>query len=252
MHYAQKHLTNYNFFMAEKFFDLFQNKQRKDYLSLEDELTKYSDCIIVVLESESAYSELGAFAMKDELAQIMLVVNDKAFSESKSFISLGPVAKVNRISKFGPTIYTDLKSILSIAPEISKRLSKIKKGKLIKIDIRSYEQFSQISPKIRMAFILDLLSLLHPLSHQELISVLKEIYGPDKSYDINVELALLMALDLIKQIDDYYVRTAGDYGRFLRFYTINEISLRAQIINHYHKYARFKASILRKKLEKAK
>ena len=80
----------------------------------------------------------------------MLVVNDKNFSESESFISLGPVAKIDRISKFGPTIYTDIKSILSIAPEISKRLSKIKKGKITKISIRSYEEFSKISPKIKM------------------------------------------------------------------------------------------------------
>lgn len=242
-------MPDYNFFIAEQFFKLFQNRQGKDLLSLEDQLAKYSDCIILVLESESAYSELGAFAIKDELAKIMLVVNDKNFSERESFISLGPVAKVDRISKFGPTIYTDIKSILSIAPEISKRLGKIKKGKITKISIRSFEEFSKISPKIKMAFVLDVLSLLHPLSHQELISVLKEIYGPDNSYDINVELSLLMALNLIELIDDHYVRKAGDYGRFLRFYTINEISLRSQIINHYHKYAKFKASILRKKLK---
>lgn len=100
-----------------------------------------------------------------------------------------------------------------------------------------------------MAFLLDVLWLLHPLSYQELISVLKEIYGPDNNYDINIELSLLRALDLIERIEDYYLRKTGDYRRFVKFYSINEISLRAQIINHYHKYANFKASILRKRLK---
>jgi len=237
--------------MAESFFELFQNKRGKDLLSLEDKLAEYSDCIIVVLESESAFSELGAFAIKDELAEIMLVINDKRFAGSESFISLGPIAKVDRISKFGPTIYTDMKSILAAADEISNRLARIKKGKITKIHMRSYEEFSKISPKIRMVFLLDILSLLHPLSHKELISFLKEVYGPDNSYDINVELSLLRALDLIGQIDGYYVRKAGDHGRFIKFYYINEMTLRAQIINHYHKYSRHRASILRKNLEAA-
>lgn len=143
MQYAQKHLKNYNFFMADTFFDFFHNRENKDLLSLEDKLAQYSDCIILVLESESAYSELGAFAIKDELAKIMLVINDKQFLKSKSFISLGPVAKVDRVSKFSPTIYTDLKSILSIMPEISTRLKKLKKRRITKINIRSYEEFSK-------------------------------------------------------------------------------------------------------------
>ncbi len=251
MQYAQKHLTEYNFFVAESFFDLFQNRQGKDLLSLEDQLAKYSDCIIVVLESESAFSELGAFAIKDDLAKIMLVINDKAHLGETSFISLGPIAKIDKISKFGTTIYTNIKSILSAAPEITQRLSKIKKGKIIKISVRSYDEFTTISPKIRMVFLLDLLSLLQPLSHQELISVLKEVYGPHNSYDVNVELSLLMALKMIQQLDGYYVRKAGDYGRFIKFYPLNETSLRAQIINHYHKYSKFRASILNKKLESA-
>ena len=248
MDYAKKHLKKYNFFIAEKFFDLFQDGEGKDLLSLEDQLAEYSDCIIIVLESESAFAELGAFAIKDNLAKIMLVINDKKFNKSESFIIQGPLAKVDRVSKFGKTIYTDIKSILSIAPSISERLSKIEKKKISKIDIKSYENFSKISPKIKMVFLLDIVSLFHPISHQELISILKYIYGSGHSYDINVEISLLRALDLIEKIDDYYVRKSGDYSRFIRFYSTNEVFLRSQVINHYHKYAKFRASILRKKL----
>jgi hypothetical protein len=248
MDYAKIHLKKYNFFIAEKFFDLFQDGEGKDLLSLENQLAKYSDCIIIVLESESAFSELGAFAIKDDLAKIMLVINDKRFNTSKSFIKLGPLAKVDKISKFGPTIYTDIKSILSVAPSISSRLAKIEKKKISIIDIQTYGKFLKISPKIKMVFLLDIVSLFHPISHHELIFILKHIYGKSHSYEINVELGLLRALDLIEQIDGYYVRKLKDYVRFVRFYPINEVSLRSQIINHYHKYSKFRAEILRKKL----
>ena len=249
MDYAKIHLKKYNFFIAEKFFDLFQDGEGKDLLSLEDQLAEYSDCIILVLESESAFAELGAFAIKDDLAKIMLVVNDKEFNKSESFIKLGPLAKVDKVSKFGPTIYTDIKSILSIAPSISKRLAKIEKKKISIIDIRTYDKFLKISPKIKMVFLLDIVSLFHPISHHELIFILKHIYGQSHSYEINVELGLLRALNLIRQIDGYYVRKLKDYVRFVRFYPINEVLLRSQIINHYHKYSKFRAEILRKKLE---
>jgi hypothetical protein len=249
MDYAKIHLKKYNFFIAEKFFDLFQDGEGKDLLYLENQLAKYSDCIIIVLESESTFSELGAFAIKDDLAKIMLVINDKRFNTSKSFIKLGPLAKVDKISKFGPTIYTDIKSILSVAPSISSRLAKIEKKKISIIDIQTYDKFLKISPKIKIVFLLDIVSLFHPISHHELIFILKHIYGKSHSYEINVELGLLRALDLIEQIDGYYVRKLKDYVRFVRFYPINEVSLRSQIINHYHKYSKFRAEILRKKLE---
>ena len=47
MSYAKKHLKKYNFFIAEQFFEIFQNKEGNDLLSLEDQLTKFCDCIII-------------------------------------------------------------------------------------------------------------------------------------------------------------------------------------------------------------
>lgn len=77
---------------------------------------------------------------------------------------------------------------------------------------------------------------------------MKEFYGVH-SFDINVEISLLIALSLIEKIDDYYVRVSRDYGRFISFYGINEISLRANIINHYHKYSRYRSHILKMKIK---
>lgn len=248
MTYAKKYLKNYHFFMAESFFEVFKSKEQYDLLSLENQLADFCDCIIIVLESESAFAELGAFAIKKELSKIMLVINDDNFQKTQSFIQLGPIAKVDAVSKFRPTLHSDLKSILSIAPDIAERLKTIERKKNKKLDIGTFDNFSGLLPKDKMLFLLDLISLFHPIRYRELIYLLKEFYG-EHNFNINIEMGLLKALGLIFQYDDYYVRDARDHERFIELKTVQEISLRASIINHYHKYSRERAAILRKKIE---
>jgi hypothetical protein len=247
MTYADKHLKTYNFFIAEHFFQVFENKGGKDLLSLEDQLAKFCDCIIVVLESEGAFSELGAFTIKDDLAKMMLIINDRKFIHSKSFISQGPIAKIDRVSKFKPTIYASISSILTAIPAIVERLKRISKQTNTRLSVQNFNAFRALAPKHKMLFILDLISILHPVNRQELIYTLKYIYG-DNSYDISVELGLLMAMRLIQSIDGYYVRISGDFGRFIRFKSINETLVRSNIVNHYHKYFSDRCLILRKKI----
>ena len=141
-----------------------------------------------------------------------------------------------------------MESILATMPIIITKLKLITRQKNVNVNIGSNKEFSTLPPKIKIVFLLDILSLLHPLTHQELIWILKEVYG-DYSFDINVEISLLIALSLIEKIDDCYVRVCGDYGMFIKFYGVNEISLRANIINYYHKYSKYKSSILKKKIK---
>ena len=247
MDYAKKHLKQFNFFIAEKFFEVFQNAEDIDLLSIEDQLSKYSDCIIIVLESESAFTELGAFAIKEDIAKMVLVVNSIDYEKSKSFISLGPISKINKISRFKPSIHTDLRSILTIAPELSKRLSTIERKYNKKTVLSDFEAFSSSSPKIKMYFLHDIITLFHPLTHSEIISILTNFYG-DNEFKIHTELNLLIVLGFIQKIDDYFVKNTDERYLFFRFFGMDETSLRSEIINHYHKYAKHRTSILHKKI----
>ena len=96
LQYANRNLKSYRFFMAEDFFNLYERRMQKDLLSVEGDIAKFCDCLIVFIESASAIAELGAFATHDELSKIMLAVNDDEHRNSDSFISLGPIAKINR------------------------------------------------------------------------------------------------------------------------------------------------------------
>lgn len=243
MNYASKHLTEFQFFLAEDFFRAFPNEERHDLLAIEDRLSFYSDCIFIVLESESTFAELGAFAIKNSLAKNILVINDRKFINDDSFISLGPLAKVGKISRFKPIIYTNLDAILKCIPDVQKRLSKIQRSNRKRFTVKSNKEFNELPGKVKMLLLLDLINIFHPISHKELIAVLEKLFGID-NYDIFFELGLLEALKLVFRVKSFYLRARGDTRYFFKFGNVNLIKYRSTIINHYHKYYWPKARIL--------
>lgn len=247
MRYAKKHLKKFQFFMAEKVFELFGKTNNIDLLSLEARLLDFCDCVLLVLESESTYAELGAFAIDKKLAKNMLVINDIDFEACPSFISLGPLAKINKVSLFRPVIYTNLKSILRAVPELKHRLSKIEKKNRKRFPLKHFREFQKAPAKVRMLFLLDLITFFQPLKHKEIIGLLKTYYG-DHNFDIHLDLHLLNALSLAIMFEGYYMRPADNQRLFFDYQGLNEISVRSVVINHYHKYSRERATILKHKV----
>jgi hypothetical protein len=243
--YAKSHLKQFQFFIAESVFNLSGHKDI-DLLSLEKLLLGFCDCVLIVLESQSTFSELGAFAIEDDLVKNMLVINDINFKDSTSFISLGPLAKVNKESRFGPVIHVDLKSILRAAPEISKRLSITEKKKKKRFHLGDFRKFQEAPAKVRMLFLLDMITFFQPLTHKEIISILTAYYG-DQSFKVNLDLHLLNALGLTTTIEGYYMRPTDNQRLFFAYYGLNEISVRSDVVNHYHKYSRERVSVLKDK-----
>lgn len=250
MEYAQKYLKNFQFFMAEKFFEVFQKEQDQDidFLTIENKIAKYCDCIIIVLESDSTFAELGAFATNDDLTEIILAINDVRHISSKSFISLGPLAKIQKRSKFKPILHTDLRSIVTKAPEINLRLSKIKRTYGKRVEIKDYSDFTELKPKDRMYFLLDMVTMFFPITKKELISLLNYFYG-NYYFDIHVDITLLSTLGFVNRINEYYVKSLGESKYFFKYYGLNTVSLRSQVINHYHKYLGDKLTILGERIK---
>ena len=243
--YAQKHIKYAHFFIAEKFFEVFTNKNKKDLLSLEDKLAEYSDCIIILLESESTFAELGAFAIKSELAKIMLAVNDIKYQNSAtpSFITLGPLAKLNKSSKFKPVIYSNLQSILTIIPVLEKRLEQIERKYRISYNVQNYSGWKNLSPKIRMFLLHDIILLFNPITISELVSLLVFLWGQN-NYEIHMEVAMLKALNMIKESDEYLLHNPTSINLYFDYPGINILKLKSYIINHFHKYSKVRKKII--------
>jgi hypothetical protein len=246
--YAEKNLHQYKFYQAEQAFVALGELEQKDLLSLEGEFSKYTDCIIIILESPGAFAELGAFAMKENIAEILLLINEKQYEKETSFINLGPIKKTNKHSKFGKCIYADFDRLLLSAGEIEERLnSKLKRVKNKSFNLSTFSELDDKDHKIKMLFYCDLIALFSPISKKEFHYLLKEIYGKQNDYTMKIEFGMLEALHLIesKKIgnEEVYCRSLNDKFYFYDF-ALNLDSLRAEVVNYYSKYFKKKLPIL--------
>ncbi len=241
--YAYLHHPTYNFFKAEEYFKIADKNGKIDLLSIEDNIAKYCDCLIIFVESASSIAELGAFANSDELSRIMLVINNKEYANSNSFISFGPIAKINKVSDFKPVIHADMKSVLTKISDINNRLLKIKRKNARRVNISTYKKFTYSTPKIRLLFLYELISLFSPLSFGELIDILRFIYNKN-NYNIRTEINLLLTLKLIENQNNYFYTNYYKHQYFFRYEGINIVSVRASNINHFHKYSRDRLTLL--------
>ncbi len=251
--YADKYLKSFQFFMAEDFFSFFDNSKRINLLSLEADLCKYSDCTIIILEGASAFAELGAFSLHNDLVQQVLIVNETRYKDKDSFIVRGPIAKVNSESLFTPTIHADFDTILSSVVNIESSLEKIKRFKVEDINLRTLDDLVRCKYKNRLLFIADLISFFGPIREFEILGVLAEIYKPRvvfKDFEVlfgiklcnllKREIALLVALKLVKKKGVFYHRVSGDNWLYYKYPGIVPGELRADVIVLFNKRSKMR------------
>jgi hypothetical protein len=243
LEYARRHIADIEFFLAEDYFAVHDGRLANDLLSMENEIAEYADCLIIFMESESALTELGAFCNSRELARIILAVNDKAHEHSQSFISLGPIAMLNRVSKFRPVLHSSLSMVTKDANKIEARLRSAHSQRATKFGISDKRQFELAAKKLRLLFLYELIALFGPLTHQELISVL-EISLNGGGFEIRTELAMLRTLELVTQESNLYFHSPAKLQRFLRFRGMDVNRARASVLRAYHKAYRGRMDLL--------
>lgn len=219
MQYARKNIKGINFFTAEKLFDTMEDHESTDLLSIESKLTNYSDCILIILESPGAFTELGAFSYPDKLAKKILVINNRKYESEESFINQGPIKKIDKVSEFKKCIYANFENLGASINEISKRIDKLTYQKRRPIDISSQELIEK-EHKFRLYLLHDLISIMYPITHSELIGLVKNIYG-DLKQNVNFDLDLLTALDFVEKYEGYYIKKSTIQNLFLQYGNFN-------------------------------
>lgn len=175
---------------------------QKNVLDLEHRISDIADKVIIILESESAFCELGAFA-HEKLRHKLIVVNNARFEHSESFINTGPIAAMKEVkapvlwysmaadgirSSDGiGAIFKDLEAALTLQPADGGPVNSETLG-----DLRMN--------KISLYFLHDLVLISGPVSHKELISCLITLFGR-KSFDaVSHLLAVLREAGLVVDI----------------------------------------------------
>jgi len=202
--FSRKHLTHTQFFLAEKMFATLQEEGHKgNILDIEKQISTFADHIVIVLESNSAFTELGAFAHDKELRKKLIVINDSKYMESKSFINLGPIKAIEEVSGKDAVVHYKMNEDgihkLDAIGDTFNPLYKLLKdpliGKTVPINLDSCNPAIQFDKHSAM-FIHDLIYFVGPVLHVELIELLKLMFG-DFPFKLKEHVAILTAFGSI-------------------------------------------------------
>lgn len=201
MDFSSKHLPNTKFFLAETIFKLLEAEgHTSNILDIENELSRFADHIIIVLESESTFCELGAFATHSGLRKKLIIINDSAHRLSKSFINLGPVQAVREISGVNHVLdykmNHDGREYGDGIGEIFENLYTLlyRKPTIRRTKISDYDP-NHFFTKDSLRFIHDLVYFSNPISFPELSRLIKLLFGKSKDSNLRKHLGLLCAIE---------------------------------------------------------
>ena len=213
--FAQLQLPHAQFFVAEDMFKVLQKEgSKKNILDIENTISTFADKVIIVLESPSAFAELGAFAVHD-LREKLIVINDQKFKDSQSFISLGPLRAIEEESGKDHVIYYKMKDdgisfTDSIGDTFAPLYSLLKnplKGRASKVDISECDPADNFC-KTSVMMLHDLVYVCGPITSGELVEVLKILFHHKKNFRVEEHLALLVAIGSLSQIGPNLFRSA--------------------------------------------
>ena len=216
--FAKRNLPNTRFFLAESLLnnDLIKSDKSKNLLDLEESLSQFADCIVVILESPSAFAELGAFC-HETLRKKLIVINDIKYKNSESYINLGPIKAIKSSSASGNDCvisyrmnddgvhHTD--SIGDVFDPLSKLLHKFSIAKH-RVTLELCDPGNNVN-KVSVMMMHDLIYMCGPILHKELVPILKTIFGT-KDFKINHHTAILEALALVSRKEDELYRSCSD------------------------------------------
>lgn len=120
-----------NIVFPEWLFSNLMVSKDNDLLTLEHDLAKNVDLIILPLEGLGAICELGAFASYEELTKRILVLNNQRYAHRDSFINEGPIRLIKKCARNNIIYYQNCKKE-SAVDTICKRVLFYKKPKIEK------------------------------------------------------------------------------------------------------------------------
>lgn len=214
--FSKKHLKHTQFFLAEEIFSALKKEGHKDnILDIEHEISNFADHILIVLESPSSFAELGAFSHK-ELRKKLIIINDSKYSNTASFINLGPLKAIEEASGINNIISYQMKddgvhktdAIGDVYDPLYQLLKEQIEGKASAIDLNQCNPAKRFD-KYSAMFIHDLIYFTGPINHKELIQILIQLFG-NEDFKLKQHVAILVAFGTIsRNISGIFKSTIG-------------------------------------------
>jgi hypothetical protein len=206
LEFSKIHLPHTHFFLAEKMFSTLQDEGHKgNVLDVEGLISDFSDYILIVLESPSAFAELGAFS-HEKLRNKLVIINSLDFKKDSSFINLGPIKAIEEASGKDRIVYYKMKkdgiekrdAIGDTFHQIYELFKEPIKSTGKSVDLDLLNPAKKFDKRSAM-FLHDLIYLSGPVLHKEIIELLKMIFGNDSYNKVAHLLAILCSFDSIER-----------------------------------------------------
>lgn len=190
---------------------LYSTDKAIDILTFEEVLAEISEYIIIVTESPGTFCELGAFALHDSFVDKVIVINEDNPKYKSSFISLGPIKKIENQNEKNVILYSS-KSSLKSSLELNDMIREIATKEV------------KFTPNLDSQAI-NLKNLLYELL------CLTELFEPITPYELEV---------LYKQIRDIsnYTITNKDKHKIFSFKRVISLMIDMKIVSYSNGYCR--------------
>lgn len=203
--------------------DLFKNmvdiNNDYDFLYLENLLAENADVVIIVLESEGAFVELGAFSNSDNLRDKLIVLMDNKYKGHESFINLGPVKILKKIRKKSIIYYRDGEASKDVTEDTYKSIEEYLKDKDFK------HKYNELITIISIYHFLQIyLYFFSPVKFDEIYLCIQPI-SKDEPNNLKVKIRAAMNFlfkeGLVKRQNDFYVITEKGYYSMNKFVLVH-------------------------------
>lgn len=237
--YAKKNLDQFRFFIAENATQDLSGDEEPEFLNIADFETfvaNFTDCVLIILESPGSISEVSYFSNDQNILRKILVVNDISMQHD-SFITLGPIDKVNEISYFKSQIFIDFNS-----PNFSAIVTRLQERLLRQRSTRfrfALKYFSNLKHKERLYVIFQLIYIFKVLTLDGIFYCIDNLFRGDiDKREIKHILSFLVASGYLKRIaaDQSYFTVHQNIKPFLEFHKYDVSSLQIITADYFRKH----------------
>lgn len=180
-----------------------------DILTFEEILAEISENIIIIAESAGTFCELGAFSL-DKFCKKTIVINEDNPNYKSSFITLGPIKKIESQNENNVILYSD-KSKIRNSFKLASVINDLKRKE---INIELNDNTHDLTLKYLIYEFLNIIELFQPIDDAEIGYVYKNLRdinnynifnsNQHKISSFRKVLLLMEKMDLIKKRNGYY------------------------------------------------
>ena len=232
-----------NIILPEWIFNELFDKPEYDLISLENILAEDVDKIVLPIESYGTACELGAFSIKTEICEKLIVITEEKYKNSSSFLRYGPM-KLVKNSK-GHILYYRENEIDKLVKQV------IDKTIYVKYEQKRRFNIFNISLLIGLIVI-----ILQPIQKSKLIRIVKEITNEDERISAAIEILIQKEYLEVIPITSHDSKISLNENGYQYFFNLIKLHSRERLVNKLRANTiwtnRKKQHIFRGDIERAK